>query len=605
MRYIGEGEQLHGIYYLKQGVREAIEKGDEQCAVRLLNQIPTIYQSLGMIDSAIAYYPQLLELKELLHESANLSSDYLTLGSLHSELGHYDEAQSAFVQAREFAEEIGDTFSLTNVLIEMGEVYLQQGMPSLAMEITQNASQIAVNKQMRFAQGQCLDLLGRIYTKLDSANMAVPSLIKAFNIFKSLGLKKQMAEVQVTLIKSFGKDEMLLATEQELREALLQSQLVEDRISATNIQLMLADLLIRNQQSGPEVKKLLQQTKVLLTDQKKNTSGLQEYYHLLSRYHESQGNSQAALHAFKEYKSLSDSILTVEIAQVVRELDAVQASKRKDEEISRQKEVLQRRKTLNLILWMGLVFLLGVIVVSVIINQRNRQLSQEKYNNLQKERETQLLRAMVNGEERERLRIARDLHDGLGSLIATAKMRVDTLADQVPSLQSMDNFKKTEELINDAYYNVREISHNMMPGTLSRHGLEDAVRYLCEGIEEAHPQLAINYITYGLELVEDEVLGTNVYRIIQELLTNVVKHAEATEVIVQLTKDEGLFEIIVEDNGKGFLVEGIQSRVGIGLESIRSRVMYLNGELDIYARIGEGSSFTIHIPLLPENKIDS
>ena len=605
MRYIGDGKQLEGVHYLKKGVLEAVAKGDDQCAVRLLNQIPTIYQSLGMIDSAIAYYPQLLELKKQLQESANLSSDYLTLGSLQSELGHYDEAQSSFVQAREYAEEMGDTFSLTNVLIEMGEVYLQQGMPSLAMEITQNAANITVEKKMRFAQGQCYDLLGRIYTRIDSTELAIPSLINAFNVFKSLGLKKQMAEVQMTLIKYYGKDEMLLATEQELREALAQSQLVEDRISAANIQLMLADLLIRNQQSSAEVKRLLLQTKTLLGEQKQNTSAQQEYYRLLSRHYENQGNNEAALQAFKEYKSLSDGILTVEIAKVVRELDAVQASKRKDEEISRQNAVLQRRKTLNLLLGMGLVFLMGVIVVSVMINQRNRQLSQEKYNNLQKEREAQLLRAMVNGEERERVRIARDLHDGLGSLIATAKMRVDTLADQVPALQSMDNFKKTEELINDAYYNVREISHNMMPGTLSRHGLENAVKHLCEAIEQAHPQLTINYITYGLELVEDEVLGTNVYRIIQELLTNVVKHAEATEVIVQLTKDDGIVEIIVEDNGKGFLVEGIQSRLGIGLESIRSRVMYLSGELDIFSRISEGASFTIHIPLLPENKLDS
>ena len=191
-------------------------------------------------------------------------------------------------------------------------------------------------------------------------------------------------------------------------------------------------------------------------------------------------------------------------------------------------------------------------------------------------------------------RIARELHDGLGAVLATVKMQISGIQHKFPQIQSSATYQKAESLIDGACRTVREISHNLMPYVLEQQGLLFAIDDLCNTFA-SHNDITFDFIPYGDEQLLPAELKITVFRITQELLKNIIKHAEAKEVIVQVTIEENEVILIVEDDGKGFDTAIPQN--GIGLENIRSRTAYLGGTLEIDATIGQGSTFTIQFPL--------
>ena len=205
--------------------------------------------------------------------------------------------------------------------------------------------------------------------------------------------------------------------------------------------------------------------------------------------------------------------------------------------------------------------------------------------------------AAIEGEEKERRRVARDLHDGLGAVLATAKMRINALENEIPDIRKMNSFQKAEGLLDEAVSTVREISHNMVPHMLEQYGLEYAIEAMCDHISKTQ-NLEVTFIPFGLEAEMADMVKVSIYRIIQELLRNVVKHAEASEAIVQISIEQNDLMMIVEDNGKGFDPEKIpRKNRGIGLNSLTSRVQYLGGEMRIESDV-TGSTFTVHVPKL-------
>ena len=334
-----------------------------------------------------------------------------------------------------------------------------------------------------------------------------------------------------------------------------------------------------------------------------NLSSLEEAHRLKSRHFENLGRYQLALHHYRIHKGIQDSVLNEETAMIVQEMEQRFQTEKKDKEIAQQRATLEHQQNVlqeqafdNILLLIGVLLLLALSAFVIIINRRNKQLNKQRLSALQKERESQILRAMVKGEEQERVRIARDLHDSLGAVMASAKLRVNTLGHQLPELKSMDSYHIAEELIDEACHNVREISHDMMPGSLGKYGLQEAIGRMCATIEKSKPNISVNYIPFGLEDLDNDIVASNVLRIVQELLRNVIKHAAATEVIVQLTLEDQQLIITVEDDGKGFDQEDEQFQAGLGLESIQTRALSLHGQLEIQSQPGEGTTFTITIP---------
>ncbi|HQD11359.1 MAG TPA: ATP-binding protein, partial [Chitinophagales bacterium] len=162
--------------------------------------------------------------------------------------------------------------------------------------------------------------------------------------------------------------------------------------------------------------------------------------------------------------------------------------------------------------------------------------------------------------------------------------------------QQEEDFDKALELLNTASQDIRKISHALMPSALERLGLTEATAQFCHAMESSS-RMEIDFQHYGLEERLPQRFELLVYRIIQELLNNIVKYAEAGDVLVQISRHDNQLSITVEDDGKGFDVNIIRQKDGIGLHSMQQRIALLGGRMDIDSAIGKGTSVNIELPV--------
>ena len=224
-----------------------------------------------------------------------------------------------------------------------------------------------------------------------------------------------------------------------------------------------------------------------------------------------------------------------------------------------------------------------------IISEKDSKLKADRIAFLESQQQVVSLQSMINGQEMERTRIAKDLHDGLGGLFSTLKMYFSTLLHDRQELEAEPLMKKSGELIQMASEEVRRIAHNMMPEVLLKIGLVQGVRELCAAIS-AGRLLQVSFQAYGMDRRLDGPTEVMLYRILQELLNNIMKHAQATEAIVQFNRNGQALNITVEDNGKGFKPGAREGYRHSGLDSVYSRVQSLKGQMTIESRQQMGTT---------------
>jgi len=231
--------------------------------------------------------------------------------------------------------------------------------------------------------------------------------------------------------------------------------------------------------------------------------------------------------------------------------------------------------------------------------EQEKEIQTQKNLTLLKEQELTTINAMVEGQEKERKRVAEDLHDNLGSVLATLKLHFENLKinQETKKINQEKLFNKTETLIDEAYLKVRSIAHAKNAGVIANQGLLVAIQMMAEKISSAD-KIQIEVIDYGLEKRLENTLEITVFRIIQELITNIIKHANASEATINISVYDSNLNIIIEDNGKGFDVKTLNLKDGMGISSIKTRVEHLGGTFKIDSTIGKGSSILIDIPIL-------
>lgn len=231
------------------------------------------------------------------------------------------------------------------------------------------------------------------------------------------------------------------------------------------------------------------------------------------------------------------------------------------------------------------------------IAEQDRELQIQKTEKVLKEKEIETINAMVSGQEKERLRLAGELHDNLGSTLATVRMQVENLERNLDKVEDpKELLQKTHSLVNEAYDKVRSISHERNSGVMAKDGLLPAVQKLARTVSNAN-SLTVDVQDFGLENRIANELEITIFRIIQELVTNIVKHAHASEASISLTQHDNELNIMVEDNGKGFKAGKLQDKNGMGLGSIERRIEHLEGTMEVDSALGRGTSVSIDIPL--------
>ena len=249
--------------------------------------------------------------------------------------------------------------------------------------------------------------------------------------------------------------------------------------------------------------------------------------------------------------------------------------------------------------WLGGSVVVITIGLLTFQNRRQKQRSHRQHlQELEREKLLEATEAVLKGEEQERIRLARDIHDGLVGMLSGIKYSLHTIRDDTAATpHNRQVFDRSIDMLDSSIQEIRRVAHNMMPEALIRFGLNTALRDFCNDVTQSGT-LKISYQSIGMEVVAiDQTTGIALYRIVQELIYNAVKHASATSAIVQITCSGNRLSLTVEDNGKGFDTSSLRNDHGLGWTNIGHRVEYLGGRCDITSRPGEGTSIHLELEL--------
>lgn len=329
-----------------------------------------------------------------------------------------------------------------------------------------------------------------------------------------------------------------------------------------------------------------------------------DLYSELSRINAKASDYQEAFKYLRQETALRDSIKSERMQRNVAEIEVKFDTERKERKIAQQDLQLEKEVRQNNQILLGLVAL-GVLLVITFIFFRNRlkyqrtiaaqteALQKQEIRELQQQNKLLALNSMIEGQEAERLRIAKDLHDSLGGLLSTVKAHFTTIQKEIEQLEKLNITEKTNSLIDEACIEVRRISHNMMPHALSISGLNGAIGDITTNLREEKYKVTLEID----ELPEmDSTREVMIYRLIQEIISNIRKHARAKSVLIQLLCLENELNLLIEDDGIGFDYEEAIAKGGLGLKSVNSRVQFLDGEIEWDTHSGRGTSVTIKIP---------
>ncbi|WP_278353914.1 tetratricopeptide repeat-containing sensor histidine kinase [Chryseobacterium gleum] len=310
------------------------------------------------------------------------------------------------------------------------------------------------------------------------------------------------------------------------------------------------------------------------------------FYKQLSLLSEELGDTKEALLWEQKYSKLNDSLNTESVKLEINKLETKFNTAEKERKIAtlnaekNQKDLEVNKK--NSYLWgMGLVLLLALslLIFLLVIFRKNKKINEQKLNDIKQKEELSLTKAILDGEERERERIARDLHDGLGGMLAGVKINFSTWSSSHLNPEKDQEFYKILGQLDNSVSELRHVARNLMPESLLNFGLETAINDLCEFYSRKN--LDIDFQAIDIDKALSLNIQLNIYRIVQELLANAVKHAEASSILLQCSQSGENFLITIEDNGKGFDKNIENTTQSMGLRNLKNRVNYLKGKMEI------------------------
>lgn len=334
--------------------------------------------------------------------------------------------------------------------------------------------------------------------------------------------------------------------------------------------------------------------KLLLEDLIKNgnlfVSEKKNYYKELALLYEKTNDFKNAFLSSQKYIKVSDSLVEVQSKNKVLELETkfnkIENEKRiKELESQKQKAILISKNNQLIYFLFGLLSLILLLIVfflsknaktQKLLNEEVEKNYKQNISTLKTQKEIEVMQAMIDGEEIERKRIARELHDGIGSKLSALKILMSRVDNQQISNENLMHF---DELLSTSITELRQVSYNLVPESLLKLGLENALGDLCHLLHSE--KVKIEFQAFDITNTIPVSSQINIYRIVQELLNNALKHSECSEILVSCSQNGNTFFISVEDNGKGFDISSSDDKTGLGIKNLKSRVELLNGTYNV------------------------
>lgn len=505
---------------------------DQQHVSRVLNNIGLVYESIGDWNNAIFYGKKSLKIKADLKDSLGVAKSYGNIGNVFFNIGMIDSCIYYQRLSLKIYLVLKNEAGISNVFGAIGNCFREKGM----------------------------------------SDSSITYLTKAASISSQLGNAENNAAILNNLGLSFlQKGDLKQAYNYASKSARYVPQITDKEF-------------------------------------------LHEHYLLMYQYFKKVNDVPQAFGYLEKLNAVNDSLFTQRINIQSEKMSVEYEYKQKNLKDSlvfeEQLHASEKKATAstNRFIIASLLLLLTASVAAVWFNrvnllekkntvaQQNVLMQAQQIKELENEKKLLASHAILKGQEDERSRLAKDLHDGLGGLLSGIKHSIINMKEKfILTNDHVSIFEKSLNMIDTSIKELRRVAQNMMPEALAKFGLEEALNDYCATVSTASAQ--VNFQSFGENSEIKSAPEIIVYRIIQELVNNSLKHAFASEIIVQLIKGEGWVRINVEDNGKGFDVDRLKEATGSGWSNIKSRVDYLNGSIDIKSEIGSGTTVSIELKI--------
>lgn len=536
---------------------------------------------------------------------------YLNYGRFHfsSKSQAYDSAYNYLLNAKSWFEstsniemQIECTIELIQTEIILSSVFNPQWTARIEKlkSLLDNKSQIQSVRILRL-EGELLSF----QNKTTKAIAKYAEAVKATAPNQFILLSNLYNDLAVVSFPLKNKEEYKSYLEQSIKNGFL----ADDSLDAAPALINLAKFYFDNnkREKALEIAQLAEK----IVDENTDLFLRRDVYIKLFYFHQQMGNYKLALDYSEAARVYTDSITELRDQNYISKLNAQYNFKQMLKEnrwLNEESNLKSKQRNLFMVISIILFVVLGMIVYIFYQRDKNQEalqaekekIYQQNVNEILKAQEIKSMNALFEGQQTERKRIAEELHDRLCGLLATIKLQVSSLESKLSDkklkkLQQIQQYEHTIQLIDNAYDEVRKISHNLSSGTLTNFGLLPALKDLKESLNEG-ANFSITIRSFGFEGFRlDTLIEIHVFRTLQELITNVIKHAGATLIQIDLNLIENNLNIIFSDNGSGFNPD-LKSN-GLGLKNVKSRIERLRGDFTIDTNKGNGTTFIINIPV--------
>ncbi|GAB1450028.1 hypothetical protein MASR2M47_00840 [Draconibacterium sp.] len=550
-------------------------------------------------DSAILWYNRTLELCIEMDDSVNTGKAYLNIATSYNSKGDFENAVKNALLALKSFEEIDDKNGQGRVQNLLGIFNFHRNDFESALSYFSKYNELAIASKDT----------GEIVSSLN--NMA--SALHELNDYTK---ERQLLKQSIAIQEARGQHIRIGSAYENIGTLYMDSDSLQ--LADFYFNKAINSYTINN--NTHDLARVLLNTGLLKKKQKKYPSAAADYKRSLAYskeggflkleeealqklafLYEEQGDFKNAYLSYVGFVEVKDSILNTENQSSINKLMIEFETEKKERQIVQQdleiaqKTLESRRKTFIIVILIGVIVILllfSFVVYSRIKIRQERRINEERLKMKQLQ-----MNVVLESQESERKRFARDLHDGFGQLITAVKIMLGQMHDTNEKNERSELALKSNEVLDTMHTQLREIAHNLMPEQLINEGLSTALKEYARRVSR-NSDIEIEVNTFGIEKRLNQTIEVNVYRIIQEWINNVIKYSGAKKLTIQLTGYETEINILIEDNGIGFEKEKLTKSSGWGWKNIQSRLEAINGILEIDSRTGiTGTSFIIDLPI--------
>ncbi|MEY8849761.1 tetratricopeptide repeat protein [Psychroserpens sp. XS_ASV72] len=587
---------------LKEGKDYALKafeyKSNDSLLAETNNQLGRFQFFASHLDSAAYYFENTKQLLQKLKDDKRVAIVNISLGAIQLRQGDYNKTISTLTESAQFFEKTNDSINAAKCYSNIASAFAELELFPKAIEYSEKALEIFEKlDQTQFRLITLPNLATQHYKNGDTLK-AIDYNAKAEALATKLNDKRSLSMIYNNL------GDLYLNKDSDLAKQYLEKtiQLKNELNLKSGIEIAQSNLGYVHLKKGNYRTAVSYFSKAA---EKVKGKQLVFVYNNLSDAYKGLGNLDQALFFSEKSSRLNDSILNSENQKNFMEVQTKYETEKKEKEILQLKtENLQanykRKQNRNLLIAALSALVFTVVLIYVlqknakrkrIIMEQNLTIQEQDFNQLLKSKELEGIDAILDAQEQERSKMAADLHDNLGSKVATLKLYLESYEDK-DDFSSYYNKLKT--LMNDTYNEIRSISKNKNFGAEINKGLIPSTKAIAKQISDTK-KLNIKVHNIDVNKRIENTLEIQIFRIIQELLTNIIKHANATEAIIQFSEQNNILTIMVEDNGKGFNMQS--SKTGIGLINIEQRIEKMDGEFVIDSSAGNGTTVILNIPL--------